>query len=276
MLYLNKLCCSISGETTSYRVMKTLLKMIKIFKGDEDVHRWFERAKIIAEKTGENLVDAFPLLFDGLAFRVWQNLPKESQNDMEKVEAAVVKVFGKDDVDSFLELRSRTLRKDETVEDLAEDIRRLCRLSQFPINDQIFKCFFLSCLPDDVRVKLKTLIELDEISQSKLVEKARIIINEMRSKVSVCASYRAFPGCDGIHSWRGDSYKMSQKPNDELYQADERRQKTSMLKCFSCGKLGHIAKECMSSNTFKCFSCGGGGHKANECKKKNHLNLNQE
>ena len=53
--------------------------MIKIFKGDEDVHRWFERAKIIAENNGKNLVDAFPLLFDGLAFRVWENLRRESK-----------------------------------------------------------------------------------------------------------------------------------------------------------------------------------------------------
>ena len=37
-------------------------------------------------------------------------------------------------------------------------------------------------------------------------------------------------------------------------------------RCFSCGRPGHLARNCYSRRTIQCFNCGMTGHVARDCK----------
>jgi hypothetical protein len=51
--------------------MKTLIKTVKQYNGEEDIGKWLDRAKVIAAVANEDLAKAMPMLLEGKAYDVW-------------------------------------------------------------------------------------------------------------------------------------------------------------------------------------------------------------
>lgn len=72
-------------------------------------------------------------------------------------------------------------------------------------------------------------------------------------------SYR---GRDDTSSYRGrddtSSYTRAPRTSRAMFPSDPKQ-----MKCFNCGKHGHIAKECTEETM--CLNCGESGHKAGQC-----------
>jgi len=251
--------------------MRNLLKFVKVFKGDEDVVAWLERAKLIAETSNEELVDVFPMVLDGYAFTIWNNLGKVDKGKLESVEMALVNAFSKNSFEAFTELKSMIWREGGKIEEMAAEMRRLCVKAKLPDQGMLFKCFFMSALPSGVRGQLQTLIDFDEINDDDIVKKAKSLIGEKALTCEVMAvrhKQQTFRERGGVNLGKVDSDQKPQRLYDEsLDQAGVNRLKNSLpfqnVRCYSCGQNGHVARYCSKGK--RCYRCGKVGHFGFSC-----------
>ena len=87
--------------------MKTLIKTVKQYNGEEDIGKWLDRAKVIAEVANEDLAKAMPMLLEGKAYDVWVNLDKSRKCDIDEIKSALKEMFQKNDVEVFDELKQK-------------------------------------------------------------------------------------------------------------------------------------------------------------------------
>ena len=219
--------------------MSKILKSIKIFDGKNyDVVAWTEKLTTVAKITKECVTEVIPMLLEGAAYDVWNNLSDDSKEKQAEIEKALFEAFGMSKIDCFESLRERKLRRDESLDEYVQAIRKLSKRSGVSESEKLLVLFVVTGLPSDIRTKIQTMIrmeDLDKVSLDDIIEKARILWQETRKN-------------DGSVAFATRSYRQD-------------------VTCFKCRKRGHFARDChvQRVSPARCYSCGESGHNARSC-----------
>ena len=88
--------------------MSKILKSIKIFDGKNyDVVAWTEKLTTVAKITKECVTEVIPMLLEGAAYDVWNNLSDDSKEKQAEIEKALFEAFGTSKIDCFESLHER-------------------------------------------------------------------------------------------------------------------------------------------------------------------------
>ena len=208
---------------------------------------WIEKLELVAELQGvTELIKFVPLFLSGPAFAVYQQLGDEDKRDYEKLKVELSKAFSIDPFSSYDQLKSRVLQENESVDVYLADIRRLVALMGHAAGGEpLIRCAFVSGLPADISMQLKSTVNVDRLQLAELVSKARAMLASRGGSTSalVCAGVR--------------QVKSGQ--------------------CFVCSGNGHMARECPNNKKregaasggyqrdCKCYVCDSPNHLANKC-----------
>lgn len=209
---------------------------------------WIEKLELVAELQGgsTDILKLLPLFLAGPAFAVYQQLSAEVKADYEKLKSELSTAFSIDAFSSYEQLKGRTLMEGESVDVYLADLRRLVCLMGQKNADSLLKCAFVSGLPADVAMSLKSSVNVSRLELPEIVSKARAMLAIKNAGSSVI--------CAGIRQ-------------------DVR---TTGPKCFACSGLGHISRDCANNkrdrqpgarNQYirKCFVCQSPEHLAHQC-----------
>ena len=155
---------------------------LKPFRGRGDNFQTFwSKFLVLADAngwdTGEKKMAKLPLLLDGAAYTVVDQLSADDKKDPAKVKEALETAFSPSPAEAYHLFVARRLLLDEPVDAYVADLRRLLELSKHAISgdgkDPVLIEQFLSGLPTEVGKTLRLAHAADPHTISQLVSKAR-------------------------------------------------------------------------------------------------------
>ena len=209
----------------------------------------------------------------GSAMTVLTNLPEEQRGDFGALSAALKNRFGNNHQAELnrARLRSRTIKKEETLPELAEDVERLTRLAYpeaaEPMIVVLAKYKFIDALPDDdmrlrirqsrppnLRQALETALELESYSlanrQARPVREVHFETGSQNKEMgggpesNILAQLEQYMKSLQRGTQRGRRQTMGRSwrrsPNSD--QTRGRRDDA----CWGCGQPGHFQRDCPS------------------------------
>lgn len=231
--------------------MSKSIRFSDIIKSYEDYNTsgeffvWIEKLELVAKLQGvTDLTQFLPLFLAGPAFAVYQQLSDEVKADYNELKGELRTAFSIDVFSSYEQLKSRTLSESESADVYLADIKRLVNLMGQTNSEPLIRCAFVSGLPSDVAMQLKSTVDVNKMELPALVSKARAMLASRGAAASFV--------CAGIKQGGG-------------------------IQCYNCSGSGHLARECPSGRKDKfvgfrsnqrgrkCYVCDSSGHLANKC-----------
>ena len=242
---------------------------LKPFRGRGDNFQTFwSKFIVLAEANGWD-TDAkrmakLPLLLDGAAYTVVDQLSTDDKKDSEKVKDALETAFSPSPAEAYHLFVARRLSLDEPVDTYVADLRRLLQLSKHTISGDskvpVLIELFLSGLPTEVgkTVRLANAADLHTISQ--LVSKARTMQSSggvERAAAATSPSVLCYH-CNQVgHLQRNCPCRGGGAMGNSGGGGGGDRDRCSGPQCFKCNQLGHLRKNCPKAK--KGVSGGSGG-----------------
>jgi len=188
---------------------------------------------------------------------VLADLPNEQRRDYESLRSALSKRFGTENRSEVFRamIKARTKRRNETLPELAQDMRRLTRQA-YPsataeFREILAKDFFLDALGDaDAKwtVQQARPSSLDKALDVAMELEAFQMANSVRprDKVPVCENeYK-----EAKHDFKMEIEGMKQTIKQLLQTKPRRGGRCSG--CWTCGELDHIRRDCKQWQTKQC------------------------
>lgn len=221
-----------------------LSDLIKQYEGSGsgDFTEWSDKLELVAKLQKINdLHDFVPLFLSGAAFAVYQQLSEDVKKDYGLLKAELVQAFGVNCFTAYESLQSRKYVDGETVDVYMADLRRLVTLVGQPNPESMLKCAFVSGLPVEVAIQLKSIVAIEKLNLDEIVTRARMILSTQ---------------------------------SDTIPCAVGALKQNKTVQCYKCSGLGHIARFCPkldvktegnSRNRIVCYACNKSGHIARNC-----------
>ncbi|KHJ40586.1 zinc knuckle [Trichuris suis] len=188
----------------------------------QSITEWLEKVELLCRLRGiDDVATVIPLRLTGGAFAVYMQLTAEDQKDPAKVKKALTAAFAMDSFVAYEQFVSRKLRADEPPDMFLAELRRLAALFG-GVSERALACAFVAGLPGNVRQFLGAGSRTEELSLSQILARARaIIVDDRPTGVQ--------EACLGTaeSELRSRSVRLGQR-------------------CFSCGDVGHFARECLN------------------------------
>lgn len=223
-----------------------LTDVVKNYENESsgDISEWLEKVELVASlQKIEKLENFVPLFLSGSAFAVYKQLPESDRTVYKKLKERLIQAFGSNKFEAYEFLQRRVLESGETVDVFVADLKRLVSLMGQSEPEPLLKCAFVSGLPNDVAVQLKSISAVENLSLTDLIDRARMILSARTAPAGPCAAGRPVPS-----------------------------PRQAKLTCFSCGGQGHMVRQCPNNKggvqrEITCFGCGEVGHIRRFCKK---------
>ena len=199
-----------AGDEWCNNSLAIMLKVVEKFTGTTDVVDWLARTKLIANLyLVKNLELVIPLLLEGPAFQLFQNLEPAVHNNADKLEAALIRTFGLNQFTAYDMLTTRKCNSDEPVDVLFLDLKRLA-MSANVCSNELLKCAFVNGLPVSIASAIRATPNVDSSCVEAIVDLARTL--SVSTAVERCFVAEIEP--------------------------------KSRITCYKCGRKGHFAPEC--------------------------------
>lgn len=209
-----------------------------------DFSEWLDKLELVAKlQKIDDLTSFLPLFLVGPAFAVYKQLAEATRNDYTELKKALLSAFGVNCYAAYNQLQRRVLQDGEGVDIYLADLRRLVTLMGQKDPEPLLKCAFMSGLPDDVSVQLKSMAAVEELSLEQLATRARMILSTRQSDTACAAGYRKQRGCYTCGSQAHFARECSKSANNKPTREPRR--------CYVCGDRNHIARNCTSNNAGK-------------------------
>lgn len=202
-------------------------RLISEFDGEKtgvDVVEWFTRAEVLCKHNGVDLAAVLPARLTGGAFAVWLQIPEEKRCTVVAVRDALYDAFAMDPLAAYDAYASRRLQPGESVDVYLADLRRLATLYG-GVPDRALACAFIAGLPDNVRSTIRAGTRAEALDLPSIIARTRAVLSDERVSWAAGAA-------------REEASKEVQR------KLAVRQAKRPPPRCWSCGKIGHIARTC--------------------------------
>lgn len=240
---------------------------------DGDARSWFKRYELCAaanEWNNARKLLRLPTLFKGRAWAIFESLGDDDKDTYVHLKRAMTEKLNPDTDENRLvarvQLRIRRFREGcESLDELTRDLERLLDKSSpglpAEIRETELRFHFMNSLPEKVAFQLKL---APKGSYAETISKAREILLiydrvDRSNPVNLIQPQSTAPHQDRL----GRMEESLQQVTEQLAALRTRRNDTR--RCFRCGKVGHVAKNCHFKSTVTCYNCGKDGHYARDC-----------
>ena len=162
-------------------------------------------------------------------------------------------------------LSRRVLREGESIDELSRDLEKLLERAspEFPaeIRDSELRFYLINSLPEEVLLQLKLQQKVSYVETIAKARELRLIYDRTKNNELV-HQVQSKQDDDRLQKLEETIQAMS----EQLTALGTRKANPGVNRCFACGKLGHISRNCKTrKQAVECFNCGGRGHIARNC-----------
>ena len=240
----------------------------------EDARSWFKRFEVCAaanEWGAEKKLTRVPTLLKGRAWAVYEALTEEETDTYAHLKAALLAQLSPDMDEERLrardELARRRLREDvESIDELARDLEKLLEraspdLPQATKSTEL-RFHLINALPEKISFQLK-LLPKENYRETISKAKELVLMYHRAEKTEETSQLVSIPSQDRLTQLEEAVKQVSQ----QMAMLGTNNSTPAGCRCFTCGRLGHIARNCSPrrSREIECFTCGKKGHLARNC-----------
>ena len=233
---------------------------------DEEARSWFKHYEVCALANGwydQKKLLHLPTLIKGHSWAIYDSLQEGDLDTYEHLKDAILKCLcpytEEDRVVPRKCLSQRHLCEGESVDELARDIEKLLEQASPGLPNKVknseLRFHLINSLPERVSLQLKV---QPKVSYAETIVKAR----------ELCLIYERTEGPECINQVQSKQEETIQTISEQLTALNTSTTKSNsgVTRCFTCGKPGHIARNCRTrAQRIECFNCGGQGHVACNC-----------
>lgn len=220
--------------------LSDLIKTYEDVEKSGDFSEWCDKLELVAKLQKVTELKSFvPLFLGGPAFAIYKQLSEEVKDNYDQLKQELMTAFGVNNFCAYEQLQRRVYVDGETVDVYLADIRRLVSLIGQTNPEPLLRCAFVSGLPAEVALQLKSIASVEKLSLPELVTRARMIISTTSSVHSMCAVGYTKAAIQICPICTGKGHGADQCPSKGA------KGGRKLIKCYNCQELGqHIARNC--------------------------------